>query len=364
MNCPNCGREMADAGPVCEHCGHELIVAGSPTEARKPRRFNRWVTVLLVVLALGFVAELVVYRFLLKSDARLDLPFWSESEVSSGFTIEATATASVTAELAKEGTDSSSLLEDIQPPGGYAIAASFGNIGPQLLEVGAIDFDRFVQLYEQAGQPLSDRQVAILQEGGDFPVQITRDNAYFLLNFFWAFGLANRNSLLEGGPMMQFGEEGVGRFASTAGWTLGTIPATEFYSSAPIISLTAEQQARVEEVAQAVYRPCCGNPTSFPDCNHGMAMLGLLELMASQGATEDEMFEAAKYVNAYWFPQQMLEVATYFEAAEGVSFADLDGRLASGPDVFSGQGFREVHQWLADKGLLEQLPGQGGSCGV
>ena len=193
---------------------------------------------------------------------------------------------------------------------------------------------------------------------------ITRDNSYFLLNFFWALGLANRNTLLDEGPMMQNGEEGVGRFASTGGWTLGTKPATEFYSSAPIISLTAEQQARLEEVAQGVYRPCCGNPTSFPDCNHGMAMLGLLELMASQDATEDEMFEAAKYVNAHWFPQQMLEVATYFETAEGVSFADLDGRMASGPDYFSGRGFGDVHQWLADNGLLEQLPGQGGSCGV
>ena len=164
--------------------------------------------------------------------------------------------------------------------------------------------------------------------------------------------------------MMQNGEDEVGRFASTGGWTVGAKPATELYSSAPIITLNPEQQARLEEVASGVYRPCCDNHTAFPDCNHGMAMLGLLELMASQGATEDEMFEAAKYVNAFWFPQQMLEVAVYFEAAQGVSFADLDGRLASGPDTFSGRGFGYVHQWLAENGLLEQLPGAGGSCGV
>lgn len=44
-----------------------------------------------------------------------------------------------------------------------------------------------------------------------------------------------------------------------------------------------------------------------------MAILGLLELMASQGATIDQMFETAKYVNAYWFPQQTLEVAIYLQ---------------------------------------------------
>jgi hypothetical protein len=117
-------------------------------------------------------------------------------------------------------------------------------------------------------------------------------------------------------------------------------------------------------VAYAVYRPCCNNPTAFPDCNHGMAMLGLLELMAAQDATADEMFEAAKYVNAYWFPQQTLEVAIFFKATENLDFADVDPRRATGRELFSGGGFRALHQWLAENGLLQQAPNQGGSCGV
>ena len=77
----------------------------------------------------------------------------------------------------------------------------------------------------------------------------------------------------------------MGGFASTGGWTLGVKKATELYASTKIMSLTDEQQARLLEVASQVYRPCCNNPTHFPDCNHGMAMLGLLELMASQDAS-------------------------------------------------------------------------------
>jgi hypothetical protein len=48
------------------------------------------------------------------------------------------------------------------------------------------------------------------------------------------------------------------------------------------------QQKRLEEVTIGVFRPCCDNPHAFPDCNHGMAMLGLLELMA-RDASVDEM---------------------------------------------------------------------------
>lgn len=320
------------------------------------RRVLRGLTVVLVALILIALGSLVFLWSQLRAEGAAvafstSQPSAEQAEISTG-------AAPV------PPTEAASPLERIQPADGYALPVAFGDLGPQLLEIGAIDYERFVQRYEQANRPLSEEQKAILQKGSNKPVVFERDNAYFLLNFFWAVGLANQNPLLEQGPMMQFGPEGVGRFASTGGWTLGTRPATEFYSSAPLISLTAEQQARLEEVAQAVYRPCCNNPTAFPDCNHGMAMLGLLELLAAQGATADEMFEAAKYANAYWFPQQMSDVAAYFEATEGLSFAEVDGRQATGRDTFSAAGFRSVRQWLADNGLLEQVPGQGGSCGV
>lgn len=126
--------------------------------------------------------------------------------------------------------------------------------------------------------------------------------------------------------MQDYSKGEIGRFASTGGWTIGAKDPTEIYSSTAIIQLTTQQQNRLEKVANAVYRPCCNNPASFPDCNHGMAMLGLLELMASNDATEDEMFEAAKYVNAYWFPQQTLGVSMFFEATEGLRFVDIEGR--------------------------------------
>jgi hypothetical protein len=137
---------------------------------------------------------------------------------------------------------------------------------------------------------------------------------------------------------------------------------TQIYASLDLIPLSAEQQRRVEEAAAAIYRPCCDNPTIFPDCNHGMAMLGILELMASQGATTDEMFEAAKYVNAFWFPQQTLETAIYMRAVKHTGFAEADARVVVGREVASGSGSAAVHQALQAAGLLEQATGQGNSC--
>jgi hypothetical protein len=258
--------------------------------------------------------------------------------------------------------ETSALYEQINPKDGYNLSISYGNLGPQLLASGVIDYEAFTAIYQNAGQPLSAEQIEVLKNGSDQEIVINSQNSYYLLNFFWAVGLANKNAILTEGPMVQNSDGKYENFASTGGWSLATKPITELYASLELIPLTEEQQQLVEEVAQGVYRPCCDNPTHFPDCNHGMAMLGILELMASQGATADQMFEAAKYINAYWFPQQTLEAALYLKANQGTDFVDADPRIVVGRGISSASGAKMVHADLQSKGLLQQAPGQGGSC--
>lgn len=268
-----------------------------------------------------------------------------------------------TAQMGSAGSHEA-MIQQINPPEGYTIEAAFGDIGPQMLAAGAIDLNLFRKVYEQAGKPLTEEQTNILTQGSDSKVVINQRNAYFLLNFFWAFGLTNQNPILTEGPMMARGEENIGNFASTGGWTIGGRPPTELYASTMIVPLTEGQQARLLEVASAVYRPCCNNPTHFPDCNHGMAMLGLLELMASQGATTDEMFTAAKYVNAFWYPQQTLEIATALQIVQSVDFKEADARQVVSKKYSSGSGYQAIHEYLAANGALKEIPSSGGSCGV
>ena len=271
---------------------------------------------------------------------------------------------SASSQVQADHSEMEALAAQINPKDGYKIPATYGNIGPSLVEAGAIDLTQFTKIYQEKGSPLSKEQVAILTEGSSAPIVIDQNNQHFLLNLFWAFGLANQNRILTEGPMMRSGKEGVVNFASTGGWIIAAKPIIELYASNSIISLTDEQQKRLEEVAQGVYRPCCNNPTHFPDCNHGMAMLGMLELMASQGASTDEMFQAAKYINAYWFPQQTFEVAVAFKSDKNLNFDQIDSRQAVNQSVFSSSGFQTVHQWLVQNGKLEQSSQGGGSCGV
>ena len=260
--------------------------------------------------------------------------------------------------------NSSDVLEAINPVNGFTTNVSYGNLGPQLLAVGAIDLERMKALYEEAGQPLTKEQIKILTEGSDEKIKITPENSYFLLNFFWALGLANKNIILDEGPMTKYGQDQIGNFASTGGWTLGQKDAMDLYSKFEMIKLDSGQQAILEDFANNSYRPCCSNPVAFPDCNHGMAALAFGELMASQGATSDEIFEAYKYFNAFWFPQTYLDVATFFKAKEGKDWDRVDSRLVAGKDFSTPQGWQMVRQWLSQNGLLEEAPSSGGGCGV
>ncbi len=206
--------------------------------------------------------------------------------------------------------------------------------------------------------------MAILKDGSDSQVVFTSQTAYFLLNYFWAVGLSNKNPILDSGLIQQYSQGKVDSFASTGGWSLAKKPLAAIYSALPLIQLNADQQKNLEEAALDVYRPCCDNPTSFPDCNHGMAMLGLLELMASQNATVDQMLETAKHANAYWYPNQTMEQAVFFKAAMKTDYKDVDARLILSAKYSSGSGFQALHQYLGQNNLLPQSPNSGGSCGV
>lgn len=253
--------------------------------------------------------------------------------------------------------DNLSLEEIILPSDGITIPVKWNDFGKQMIEVGVIDADKFESLYAQRGGLNEEAKKLLYGENND-NLAINSENAGFLLNLFWAFGLANKNPILEEGPMQDSRYGGADRFASTGGWSLAKGNVMEHYSKYKFITLTQEQQELVEKVSKNIYRPCCGNSTYFPDCNHGMAMLGLLELMASQGADEEDMYKIALQVNSYWFPSTYLTIAKYFEKQE-TGWNDLNPKDVLGSAYSSGAGYQRV--------LSEVEPPQnrgGGGCGV
>jgi len=243
------------------------------------------------------------------------------------------------------------------PPEGVELPIVWGNLGSQMMANGVIDGPQLESLYAQRGG-LDEEMKSILYGQDNDKIKINSQNSGFLLNIFWALGLGNKNPILEEGPMSDPRYGGAGNFASTGGWTLAKGDTMDHYSKYNFISLTPEQQALVEEVSQGIYRPCCGNSTYFPDCNHGMAMLGLLELMASQGVSEKEMYKIALRVNSYWFPDTYLTIAKYLQEKKNISFNEADPKEILGKNYSSGSGFAAIQKQVAP------VQGGGGGCGV
>lgn len=246
--------------------------------------------------------------------------------------------------------------DDVIPAEGVEIPVVLGDLAHRLVESGVIDKEKFLSIYTE-NEALHKEAEDILVGSLGGRLVITRENAPVILNFLWAFGLGNKNNVLEEGPMMDPQYGGAGRFASTGGWTLARGDAMEHYSKHAFIELTFEQQVLVERVSKNVYRPCCGNSTHFPDCNHGMAMLGLLELLASQGATEEDMYRTALVVNAYWFPDTYLTIAKYL-GLNGRTWDGEDPKELLSAEYSSGAGYRNIAS------QVDPVKSGGGSCGV
>jgi len=246
----------------------------------------------------------------------------------------------------------------VLPEKGVTLPVSWGDLGDQLVANGTIDMKKLEELFAQRGG-LDEETKRLLAGTNNARLVMTKDNANTLLNLLWAFGLANKNDILEKGMMTdkRYGGD-AGRFASTGGWTLSIGSPMNHYSRHAMVPLNTEQQTLVEKVSQNIYRPCCGNSTYFPDCNHGMAMLGLLELMAAQGVSEEEMYRVALQVNAFWFPENYLTIASFLKKS-GIDWEDISPKGILAAEYSSAAGYQQVLKQVQPVNSVN-----GGSCGV
>ena len=91
-----------------------------------------------------------------------------------------------------------------------------------------------------------------------------------------------------------------------------------------------------------------------------MALLGLLELLASQGASEDKLYDAALIFNGYAFSDTYVVLDAYFTQA-GVPWAEANPEAILSARFSSGQGAQEI---AAVVGNIPGSPYRRGNCGV
>jgi hypothetical protein len=249
------------------------------------------------------------------------------------------------------------LKAEILPAGGYSTTLIWGDVGKKLVEVGAIDEEQYRKLFNSPAN--GEDELDILKGGSTKPIEINENTSQFAVDTLWAFGLTQKSKVLDEGPMKKGGYE-LNGFASTAGWTLGKKSAVELYSSQDLVQLNDSKQDLVKKIAEGIYRPCCDNPTSFPDCNHGMAALGLIELEVAAGISEEQIYRDVLAFNSFWFPQTYLEIAVYFNR-QGKEWDELDPKTILGPEYSSASGSAVISNQV--KGT-PGLDSGGGSCGV
>ncbi len=252
--------------------------------------------------------------------------------------------------------DLSLLEQEVFPESGITLPVSWGDIGPKLIALGVIDETKFRKAVK-----LTADQEEILTKGTDRKISIDRSNGQFVVDMLWALGLAQKSVVYETGPMGKEYKKDAGNFASTGGWSLARGDAMQYLSRFDLIALTQEQQQRVGEIAQNVYRPCCGNSTWFPDCNHGMAALAAIELMVAAELDEKEIYRNLLALNTYWFSDTYVTIATHF-ARSGISWNDVDAKMILGKEYSSAKGAQAIAKKV---GPLPYKPQQqGGGCGA
>lgn len=247
-------------------------------------------------------------------------------------------------------------------PDNVNLGVSYKDAVVKMVQFGAINKDKFIKLYEGRGG-LSENDKRLFDNPSDDPIVINQENANLILNLLWPLGIANKTNVLSEGPMGTKYKNDVGNFASTGGWTLGKEEGGKLFNRFSIIDLSPSEEALVKEISQNIYRPCCGNSTYFPDCNHGAAMLGFVELAVKQGMLKEEIYKKALALNTYWFPQTYAELGIYFKQKKNTPWDKVDPKLVLGIDYSSGQGYRAINKELQVDGLLPKVEG-GGGCGV
>ncbi len=237
--------------------------------------------------------------------------------------------------------DLNAITSQVLPTEGFTLDVTWQDSVSKMVNAGVLDVDKLNDIMtKRYGKPLTDEQKTLLtSEFSNEKLTINSDNAVFMMYVLWTLAKHNDNEMLHDSPFAKYFDDydiGVGKSG---------------YGDTKLIELDDEQQQSAEKVALNSYRPCCGNPTGHPDCSHGYAALGLIELMASQGYSEQEMFDAFVKFNSFWFPATYIQDAIYFKLTENKDWSDVDDELVAGKQYSSLSGSYAVKQYLQNSGL-------------
>ena len=226
------------------------------------------------------------------------------------------------------------VIESVTPKAGFETTVKWNGIVSKMVKDGVLDPGKLegilTKRYKQEMRPEWRDVLA----GRGTNLSINSDNAVFMMYVLWTFAKHNENGILTDSPFAKNFKNydiGVGRSG---------------YGDTSLLALTPSQQAIAKKVSENAYRPCCGNSTAAPDCSHGYSALGLVELMASQGFSEEEIFNTFVKFNSFWFPETYIKDALYLKVTEGKNWSEVNKEIVAGKDYSSLSGSYKVKNYL------------------
>lgn len=235
------------------------------------------------------------------------------------------------------------LTDEVLPNGGLQLPVHFGNSIQALVQESALNASFLKQVMKQTGENFSSYEENVLNGAQNENIVVNASDSYFILDVLWAVGVNNNNTIINRGAIMKSGHPD--NFASTGAYGgLGKLSLGKLN----LLTLTPGQQIIAEQVAGNTYRPCCDNPTAFPDCNHGAAALGLIELMASQGFNATTISGAVKQFESFYFSQNFFTEAVYFYATQGLLWTQVPSEPAISYFYSSQTGSGYMQQYLVE----------------
>lgn len=230
----------------------------------------------------------------------------------------------------------------------------------RLVEAGVIDREKILTVHAKRG-PVPE-WVSQALDGESAELTFALETAAYNLNLLWPLGLATKAAFNEVSPV---NGDDLGEFASTGGWILGRENnGASYFNAVETLTLSPDQANLVRRLADNIYRPCCGNSAYFQDCNHGSAMLGLIELAAADGRNAADILEMAKIANGFWYPQQYVEIALYFDIIEDLRWKGAPAERVLSAEYSSIGGWkRNIQAVLASQGILTGRSRNSGGSG-
>jgi len=225
-------------------------------------------------------------------------------------------------------------IEEVTPAKGFVTRVKWGDVVSKMVKENVLDPVKLENvLKNKYGQEMKPEWRAVLA-GENRNLEINSDNAVFMMYLLWSLAKGNDNQILFDSPFAKYFKNydiGVGKSG---------------YGNAKLLQLSSEQQRLAKEVAENASRPCCNNTTAQPDCSHGYSALGLVELMASQGFSKQEMFDTFVKFNSFWFPETYVKNALYFKFVEKKDWSEVDKELVAGKSYSSLSGAYKVKNYL------------------